>query len=104
MARKDHYQGLSEQADWLLPVCPLPTVVSLADRGFADTKLMAFLTDDLGWQWRIRIKPSFWVYRPSGSIVRGTVRARWDASPCNLDRHASGTTSASPSGAILRLL
>ena len=33
-----------------------------ADRGFADTQLMAHLTE-LGWHWRIRIKGSFCVYR-----------------------------------------
>ena len=38
-------------------------VVFLADRGFADTTLMAHLTK-LGWQWRIRLKGSFWIYRP----------------------------------------
>jgi hypothetical protein len=37
-------------------------VVFLADRGFADTDLMAHLTK-LGWQWRIRLKGSFWIYR-----------------------------------------
>lgn len=57
------YQELLEQADLLLPVYPIPTVVLLADRGFADTKLMAYCTNDLGWHWRIRIKSNFWVYR-----------------------------------------
>lgn len=38
------------------------TVVFLADRGFADTDLMAPL-QRLGWHWRIRIKRSFWLYR-----------------------------------------
>lgn len=37
-------------------------VVFLADRGFADTALMAHLSK-LGWKWRIRLKGSFWVYR-----------------------------------------
>ena len=37
-------------------------VVFLADRGFADTALMTHLTK-LGWQWRIRLKGSFWIYR-----------------------------------------
>jgi hypothetical protein len=37
-------------------------VVFMADRGFADTGLMAHLTK-LGWQWRIRLKGSFWIYR-----------------------------------------
>jgi len=39
------------------------SVVLLADRGFADTEFMAHLRR-LGWHWRIRIKSSFWIYRP----------------------------------------
>jgi hypothetical protein len=38
-------------------------VVFLADRGFADTELMAYASK-LGWQWRIRVKECFVVYRP----------------------------------------
>ena len=38
-------------------------VVFLADRGFADTDLMAH-ADKLGWRWRIRVKASFTVHRP----------------------------------------
>jgi hypothetical protein len=38
------------------------SVIVLADRGFADTELMAHVSR-LGWHWRIRIKSSFWVYR-----------------------------------------
>ena len=38
------------------------TVIFLADRGCADTDLMAYLSS-LGWHWRIRIKSSFWLYR-----------------------------------------
>lgn len=34
-------------------------VVLLADRGFADGKLMKYLTETLGWHFRIRIKRSF---------------------------------------------
>nr|WP_290228033.1 transposase [Trichocoleus desertorum] len=34
-------------------------VVLLADRGFADGKLMKYLTQTLGWHFRIRIKSSF---------------------------------------------
>lgn len=37
-------------------------IVFVADRGFADTPLMAHLTR-LGWHWRIRIKGSFWLDR-----------------------------------------
>ncbi|MBD2096810.1 hypothetical protein H6F90_17035 [Trichocoleus sp. FACHB-591] len=34
-------------------------VVLLADRGLADGKLMKYLTQTLGWHFRIRIKGSF---------------------------------------------
>ena len=54
------YRELLERAALVLPRgC---TVVFLADRGFADTDLMAHL-QRLGWHWRIRIKCSFWLYR-----------------------------------------
>jgi Transposase DDE domain len=56
----DVYKGLLDQLKQLPPdPC---TVVFTADRGFADTHLMAHLTE-LGWHWRIRVKGSFWVYR-----------------------------------------
>jgi Transposase DDE domain len=56
----DVYKALLDHVAELLPLgC---TVVLTADRGFADTHLMAHLTR-LGWHWRIRIKGSFWVYR-----------------------------------------
>jgi hypothetical protein len=55
------YQGLLDKAAELLPLgCQ---VVFLADRGFADIDLMAHLKR-LCWHYRIRIKGSFWVYRP----------------------------------------
>lgn len=57
------YRELLDQADLLLPVYPSVPIVFLADRGFADTALMRYLTDSLGWHWHIRIKSSFWVYR-----------------------------------------
>src|SRR5499427_3492132 len=54
------YRDLLDRAALLLPrSCK---VVFLADRGFADTELMAYL-QRLGWHWRIRIKSSFWLYR-----------------------------------------
>jgi len=57
----DRYRDLLERANRLLPLeC---RVVLLADRGFADVKLMAQLRE-LGWHWRIRIKRSFWVCAP----------------------------------------
>jgi hypothetical protein len=54
------YKEMLEKVAELLPFqC---TVVFTADRGFADTHLMAHLTR-LGWHWRIRIKGSFGIYR-----------------------------------------
>jgi len=54
------YQDVLEKAAELLPLrC---NVIFTADRGFADTHLMAHLAR-LGWHWRIRIKGSFWIYR-----------------------------------------
>jgi hypothetical protein len=56
------YQDLLDKAAELLPLrCQ---VVFLADRGFADIDLMAHLKR-LDWHYRIRIKGSFWVYRPA---------------------------------------
>jgi hypothetical protein len=56
----DVYQALLDQVAALLPWgC---TVVLTAERGFADTQLMAHLAR-LGWHWRIRINGSWWVYR-----------------------------------------
>jgi hypothetical protein len=71
----DVYQALLDHVAELLPLgC---TVVFTADRGFADTHLMAHLTR-LGWHWRIRIKGSFWVYR-SGKRRRKVNRIPWSA-------------------------
>ncbi len=54
------YRSLLDKAATLLPLhCD---IVFLADRGFADTALMAHATQ-LGWHWRIRIKGCFVVYR-----------------------------------------
>jgi Transposase DDE domain len=63
----DAYQKLLEQAAVLLPRCC--KVVCLADRGFADTDLRAYLPQ-LGWHWRIRIKSSLWLSR------RGRLRCK----------------------------
>jgi len=54
------YALLLSQAATLLPQGV--KVVFLADRGFADTGLMAYVRQ-LGWHFRIRIKANFWVYR-----------------------------------------
>ena len=51
------YRTLLDEAARLLPLgC---NVVFLADRGFADTNLMDYLSKTLHWHWRIRIKSSF---------------------------------------------
>jgi hypothetical protein len=36
----------------------------LADRGFADTRLMRYLRYELQWHFRIRVKSNAWIYRP----------------------------------------
>ena len=53
------YRDLLEEAKRHIPfACK---VVLLADRGFADTQLMAHLRK-MGWHFRIRIKSNFWIY------------------------------------------
>ena len=58
----EEYQALLDQAAQLLFLFHCK-VIFLADRGFADTNLMQHLIE-LGWHFRIRIKESFWIYRP----------------------------------------
>ena len=66
------YEDLLDKVAALLPYhCQ---VVFLADRGFADTKLLAHLKR-LGWHWRIRIKGNFLIYR------RGHRRCKVNAVP-----------------------
>lgn len=55
------YQNLLDEAAKRLPAGV--NVVFLADRGFADTKLMKYLSQTLHWHWRIRLKSSFYVHR-----------------------------------------
>lgn len=62
------YRSLLDEAKKLLPLGA--NVVFLADRGFADTELMQYLSEKLHWHWRIRVKSSFSVYR------RGKKRAK----------------------------
>ena len=50
-------QRVLRQAQRILPAGV--AIVLLADRGFADGKLMTYLRDNLGWHFRIRIKRSF---------------------------------------------
>jgi hypothetical protein len=57
----DVYKALLDKANTLVPfACQ---VVLLADRGFTDTELLRHLTR-LGWHFRLRIKATFWIYRP----------------------------------------
>jgi len=55
------YRTVLEQALKLLPLHV--NVTLLADRGFADTGLMAYCEEFLGWSWIIRAKKSFRIHR-----------------------------------------
>lgn len=55
------YRELLEQAVPRLPAGV--KVVLLADRGFVHTELMAWLTTQQGWHYRIRLKQSSWIWR-----------------------------------------
>ena len=55
------YRELLDQAAQGFFPFPCKTIL-LADRGFADTELMDYLSQ-LGWPWRLRIKESFWLYQ-----------------------------------------
>lgn len=57
------YRPLLDLAWKILTECACYDIVFLADRGFADTALMNYLSHDLGWHWRIRIKKSFKIQR-----------------------------------------
>jgi len=61
------YAALLEAVPALLPAGS--KVVFLADRGFADTALLAHLRR-LGWHFRIRIKATFSVVRPGQSVCK----------------------------------
>lgn len=58
------YRDLLDEASRRLPLYFDGSVVFLADRGFADTELMRYLSETLKWHYRIRIKSSFLVKRP----------------------------------------
>ena len=60
--RFDEYRPVLDAVQALLPIGY--TVVLLADRGFAATGLMAYCDEFLAWQWRIRCKGDYIVYRP----------------------------------------
>jgi len=69
------YRHLLDKAYQMLS--PNVRVVFLADRGFADTELMNYLSRVLQWDWRIRIKSSFLVYRNGHCQVKvGDVKLR----------------------------
>jgi len=59
----ERYRPLLDRAWEILTECACFDIVFLADRGFADTELMRYLSNDLGWHWRIRIKKSFKIRR-----------------------------------------
>ena len=61
------YAALLDAVPALLPAGV--KVVFLADRGFADTELLAHLRR-LGWHFRIRIKATFRVLRPGQSVCK----------------------------------
>lgn len=58
----DVYEQLLRRISRLLPTNA--RVRFMADRGFADTKLMDYLKHNLGWHYRIRVKNDLWVLRP----------------------------------------
>jgi hypothetical protein len=62
------YRPLLDKALTLLPISS--QVIFLADRGFADTELMAYISQTLRWHWRIRIKSSFRVYRHGKQSIK----------------------------------
>jgi hypothetical protein len=62
------YKELLDAAANLLPA--KAEVVLLADRGFADTHLMAYLTDHLHWHYRIRFKANYLLYRPGHQAIK----------------------------------
>jgi DDE family transposase len=61
------YEALLDTVPPLLP--PEVKVVFLADRGFADTELLAQLRE-LGWHFRIRMKATFTVRRPGQAVCK----------------------------------
>ena len=56
------YQHLLKRAARLMPEGV--KVILLGDRGFIDTQLMKYASQQLGWSYRIRIKSDFWLWRP----------------------------------------
>jgi hypothetical protein len=56
----DYQQMLTDAAKYLPPGIK---VILLADRGFAHTELMRAATAKLGWNYRIRLKSTTWIWR-----------------------------------------
>ena len=61
MVRFDEYKPVLDAAQALLPIGY--KVVLLADRGFATTGLMAYCDEFLFWNWRIRCKSDYYIFR-----------------------------------------
>lgn len=59
----ESYQPLLARAQELLIEANVRQVIFLADRGFADTQLMHYLSKTLFWHWVIRVKANFKLYR-----------------------------------------
>lgn len=59
--RFEVYQRMLKRASGLLPAGV--SVCFLADRGFADTRLMSYLRHQLHWHFRIRVKSNSWIHR-----------------------------------------
>jgi len=57
------YETYKQLLDSACPLIPAGIeVIFLADRGFADTRLLSHIKK-LGWHFRIRVKKSYWVHR-----------------------------------------
>lgn len=63
-----HYQSLLDKASGYLPWHV--KIVLLADRGFADTKLMNYVKNTLGWSYRIRIKNNLTLHRRGKKSIK----------------------------------
>lgn len=57
----EDYRELLGQAAQLLP--DSVKVILLADRGFVHTQTMRFVSTELGWHYRIRLKHNTWIWR-----------------------------------------
>jgi hypothetical protein len=77
----DQYRPLLDQVAAMFPLTT--KVVLLADRGFADIGLMAYCDEFLGWQWRIRCKKNFYVYRSGKKATQvGHLKLKFGQARC----------------------